>query len=63
LFFGVWEPMRLSRAEPRQAGGSGHQVHARRRGDLDKQYYSGHACGSYFRSAERNLVATLKYRF
>lgn len=30
---------------------------------FDKQYYSGHAYGSYFRGAERNLVATLKYRF
>ena len=30
---------------------------------FDKAYYSGQAYGSYFRGAERNLVASAKYRF
>ncbi|SDO10291.1 iron complex outermembrane recepter protein [Rhodoferax sp. OV413] len=30
---------------------------------FDKQYYSGHAYGSYFRGAERSVLLTAKYRF
>jgi iron complex outermembrane receptor protein len=30
---------------------------------FDKQYLAGHAYDSYFRGADRNVVATVKYRF